>query len=322
MSRFQVRKVAVLGAIGVSASTVGAGFIVGARIAIPALVVALIGLAVKPYLISIGWLGANDPYRKIGFIISLGTILGAAALDITLILIEAAKRFKNQQAPTAADPDWKRVNMIRLLLWIGALGVVPLSGLWLVPETMPGLFWYLLATQVVSGVLWSAWELAQLLLMFETIPEAERTSLWARFNVGNSFAQGLGTMAGAWLLVRLGADHQAYATLFLLSIALRLATSGGLYAWELKQGAQEVQARVSGQTVFNGAYQMLHAAVAGAGLAFLPEDMVAEHLAAGRLVSVMQNWCPAFPGLHAYYPSRRQSSRALGLVIEAIRMRR
>lgn len=114
-------KVAAIGAYGVSASTVGAGFIVGARIAIPALVVALIGLAVKPHLIDIGWLAEGEPYRKIGFIISLGTILGAAGLDITLILIEAAKRFK-QQTPVAVDPDWKRVNMIRLLLWIVAWG--------------------------------------------------------------------------------------------------------------------------------------------------------------------------------------------------------
>lgn len=105
-------------------------------------------------------------------------------------------------------------------------------------------------------------------------------------------------------------------------IALRLASSGGLYAWELKQGSNEVQARVSGQAIFNGVYQMLHAAVAGVGLAFLPEDLVAGHLAAGRLISVMQNWCPTFPGLHAYYPSRRQSSRAVSLVIEAIRMAR
>ncbi len=112
---------ATVAAVGVSASTVGAGFIVGARIAIPALVVALIGLAAKPHLIEIGWLGAGDPYRKIGFIISLGTILGAAGLDITLILIEAAKRFQ-QQTPVAADPDWKRVNLVRLLLWIAGWG--------------------------------------------------------------------------------------------------------------------------------------------------------------------------------------------------------
>ncbi len=114
-------KVAAIGAYGVSASTVGAGFIVGARIAIPALVVALIGLGIKPHLVDIGWLAAGEPYRKIGFIISLGTILGAAGLDITLILIEAAKRYKEQTAVVAA-PDWKRVNMVRLLLWIAAWG--------------------------------------------------------------------------------------------------------------------------------------------------------------------------------------------------------
>ena len=115
-------KVAAIGAYGVSASTVGAGFIVGARIAIPALVVALIGVAVKPTLIEIGWLAEGEPYRKIGFIISLGTILGAAALDITLILIEAARRFKGQQTSANAAPDWKRVNFVRLLLWIAAWG--------------------------------------------------------------------------------------------------------------------------------------------------------------------------------------------------------
>lgn len=102
-------------------------------------------------------------------------------------------------------------------------------------------------------------------------------------------------------------------------IALRLASSGGVYAWELRQGEREIQAKVSGQLVCNGVYQMLNAALSGAGLAFLPQDLVAEHLASGRLVSVMRDWCPAFPGLHAYYPSRRQSSRALRLVIEAIR---
>ncbi len=103
-------------------------------------------------------------------------------------------------------------------------------------------------------------------------------------------------------------------------ITLRLASSGGVYAWELCQGERQIQARVSGQATFNGAYQMLNAALAGVGLAFLPQDLVAEHLASGRLVSLMRDWCPVFPGLHAYYPSRRQSSRALRLVIEAIRL--
>lgn len=121
---FAALKSATLGAIGVSSSTVGAGFIVGARIAIPALVVALIGVGIKPHLVEIGWLGADQPYRKIGFIISLGTILGAAGFDITLILIEAFKRYRAQAgAPAAGEaPDWKRTNFYRLLLWIAGWG--------------------------------------------------------------------------------------------------------------------------------------------------------------------------------------------------------
>jgi uncharacterized oligopeptide transporter (OPT) family protein len=112
-------KVDLLSAIGMSASTVGAGMIVGARIAIPALVVALIGLWQTPYLVKIGWLGPNDPYRKIGFVISLGTILGAAILDIGLILFQAAKKFLEKSGePSLTQEDWKRVNTFRLILWI------------------------------------------------------------------------------------------------------------------------------------------------------------------------------------------------------------
>jgi DNA-binding transcriptional LysR family regulator len=101
-------------------------------------------------------------------------------------------------------------------------------------------------------------------------------------------------------------------------ITLRLA-GGGIYAWELCEGDKNVEARVNGQVTFNGAYQMLHAALSGFGLAFLPEDVTQPHVAAGRLRSVMEDWCPRFPGLHAYYPSRRNSSLALRLVIDAIR---
>ncbi len=112
-------KVSAVGAINLSASTVGAGMIVGPRIAIPALVVALIGIWQTPYLRSIGWLEPDAPFRKIGFIIALGTILGAAALDITLILIEAGKQyFKRRGEPVQAAEDWKRVNMVNLVLWI------------------------------------------------------------------------------------------------------------------------------------------------------------------------------------------------------------
>jgi uncharacterized oligopeptide transporter (OPT) family protein len=108
-----------VGALGLSTSTFGAGMIVGARIAIPALVVALIGFWQTPYLVSIGWLKQDEPFRKIGFIISLGTILGAAILDLALILIQAARQFR-QPAPESSKPaeDWKRVNVLRLVLWV------------------------------------------------------------------------------------------------------------------------------------------------------------------------------------------------------------
>ncbi len=104
---------------GLSTSTFGAGMIVGARIAIPALVVAEVGDLLKPYLINIGWLHPGEPFRKIGFIIALGTILGAAVLDVTLILIEAVRRLLSKTAvPAAPQEDWKRVNVFRLVLWV------------------------------------------------------------------------------------------------------------------------------------------------------------------------------------------------------------
>jgi uncharacterized oligopeptide transporter (OPT) family protein len=116
---FASLKVARLGAIGLSASTVGAGMIVGARIAIPAMVVALIGKWQTPHLRSIGWLGPDESFRKIGFIISLGTILGAALLDILLILVQAVRRYREKAAePVKAADDWKKVNLLQLVLWI------------------------------------------------------------------------------------------------------------------------------------------------------------------------------------------------------------
>lgn len=101
-------------------------------------------------------------------------------------------------------------------------------------------------------------------------------------------------------------------------IALRLS-GGGVYAWELRDGDKDVQVQVRGQVIFNGAYQMLNAALSGYGLAFLPVEMTQHYVDAGQLRHVMASCCPAFPGLHAYYPSRRNSSRAMRVVIDAIR---
>lgn len=117
-------KIPAVEAIGISTSTFGAGMIVGARIALPALVVALLGELLKPYLVRIGWLDAGAPFRKIGFIIALGTILGAALVDIALILYQAARRLRQPNSETAKPAeDWKRVNMFRLVLWVVFWGV-------------------------------------------------------------------------------------------------------------------------------------------------------------------------------------------------------
>lgn len=105
-------------------------------------------------------------------------------------------------------------------------------------------------------------------------------------------------------------------------INLRLPTRGGLYAWEFEKGNRELKVRVDGQLVFNSTAQTLNAALAGFGLAYLPEDLAQPHLAKGRLRRVLEDWCPPFSGYHLYYPSRRQSSPAFGLLVDALRYRR
>lgn len=100
---------------------------------------------------------------------------------------------------------------------------------------------------------------------------------------------------------------------------LHLASRGGLYAWELQQGERKVEVRVGGQAVFTSVYPMLQAALGGLCLAFLPDDLTQPHVQAGRLQRVMDDWCPRFPGLHAYYTSRQHAPRALKLVVEALR---
>ncbi|HSU56224.1 MAG TPA: OPT/YSL family transporter [Candidatus Dormibacteraeota bacterium] len=109
-------------ALNISASTFGAGMIVGARIAIPALVVALVGYWQTPHLVQIGWLKEGDSFRKIGFIIALGTILGAAILDVTLLLIQAARQLKVERPAKTAREDWKKVNTWGLVVWVLAWG--------------------------------------------------------------------------------------------------------------------------------------------------------------------------------------------------------
>jgi DNA-binding transcriptional LysR family regulator len=104
-------------------------------------------------------------------------------------------------------------------------------------------------------------------------------------------------------------------------INLRLPTLGGLYAWEFEKGGRELKVRVEGQLVFNTTAQILNAALTGFGLAYVPEDLAQPHVAKGRLKRVLEDWCPPFSGYHLYYPSRRQSSAAFALVVDALRHR-
>lgn len=102
-------------------------------------------------------------------------------------------------------------------------------------------------------------------------------------------------------------------------INLRLPTHGSLLQWDFEKDGHELKARVDGQWTFNSSVPILRAAVAGCGLAFLPEDMAAKELAEGSLCRVMEDWCQPFAGYHIYYPNRREQSSAFRVVIEALR---
>ncbi|MFS8111893.1 LysR family transcriptional regulator [Rhizobium jaguaris] len=104
-------------------------------------------------------------------------------------------------------------------------------------------------------------------------------------------------------------------------INLRLPTYGGIYAWEFEKEGRELKVRVEGQLVFNNIALRLNAALVGLGLAYLPEDVVQPYLRDGRLVRILEDWCPPFTGYHLYYPSRRQASPAFALVVNALRRR-
>ncbi len=104
-------------------------------------------------------------------------------------------------------------------------------------------------------------------------------------------------------------------------INIRLPTAGGLYAWELEKGSRDLHVRVEGQLVFNNSRMVVLAATDGLGLACVLEDMVADQIASGRLIRVLADWCPSFPGYHLYYTSRRQPSAAFTLLVDALRYR-
>lgn len=105
-------------------------------------------------------------------------------------------------------------------------------------------------------------------------------------------------------------------------INLRLPRHGNDYAWEFEKGSRELRVRVEGQLTFNGTLQLLNGALAGCGLAYVPEGLVEQHVEKGRLKRVLADWCQPYSGYHLFYPSRRQSSAAFALVVEALRHRK
>jgi DNA-binding transcriptional LysR family regulator len=104
-------------------------------------------------------------------------------------------------------------------------------------------------------------------------------------------------------------------------INLRLPTYGGLYAWEFEKNGRELRVRVEGQLVFSGVFQALDGAVAGLGLAYVPEDLAEPYLVKGRLKQALHEWSAPRSGYHLYYPHRRQSSPAFALLVDALRYR-
>ncbi len=100
----------------------------------------------------------------------------------------------------------------------------------------------------------------------------------------------------------------------------RMPTSGGLYVWDFEKRGRKVNVRVDGPLTFNTTAPQVEAALAGLGIALLPEDEPMPHIESGRLVRVLHDWCPRFAGYHLYYPSKRQPSPAFSLVAKALRL--
>lgn len=104
-------------------------------------------------------------------------------------------------------------------------------------------------------------------------------------------------------------------------IQIRMPTHGNILSWEFEKDGHELKVRAEGQLVFNNIAMRLDAVKRGLGLAYMPEDQVAEQIASGEVVRVLEDWCTPFPGYHLYYPNRRHTSPAFALVVEALRYR-
>ncbi len=101
-------------------------------------------------------------------------------------------------------------------------------------------------------------------------------------------------------------------------VGMHLPSYGSVFPWEFEKNGRELKVRIDGQLVINHSGMRLSAALAGVGLAYMPEDLVENHISKGRLLRVLEDWCAPFAGYHLYYPSRRQSSAAFSLLVKAL----
>ena len=106
-----------------------------------------------------------------------------------------------------------------------------------------------------------------------------------------------------------------------ICINMRQTRAGGLYVWEFEKDGRELRVRVEGQLAFNSSLPMIDAAIKGYGIAYVPEDLVGDHIAEGQLTRILEDWTPRFAGYHLYYPSRRQMSPAFSVIVDALRYR-
>jgi MFS family permease len=109
---------------------------------------------------------------------------------------------------------------VRRVLWFSGLGILPLSALWLVSDSLV----YLFFVQLIAGTVWAAYELATFLMLFETIREEERTSILTTYNLAHAVATVGGSAVGGYVLTALGTDHNAYMAVFGFSGIVRLLT--------------------------------------------------------------------------------------------------
>ncbi|MBA2320520.1 MAG: OPT/YSL family transporter [Deltaproteobacteria bacterium] len=153
-------RLGALGGLSLSTATIGAGMVVGARITVPAVMVGLLGEELLPWLREMGWLGANDPFRKFGFVVALGTILGAAIVDLSIIFRQAIGELGKPKAPVAEGEEWKQTNTTALIGWVVFWGLAVAGiavGLFGLPPLFVGIaiglvFLFLVVNGISTGI--------------------------------------------------------------------------------------------------------------------------------------------------------------------------